>query len=155
MTVFSLRQSEQAARILGYAGVIPFVALAGLAWLSTTVGFGGVRPAILAAVAAYGAVILSFLGAVHWGRIISTPREDPLGSLWLLASVIPSLIGWAALLLPPSAGVPLLLAGFVLAWDGDRRATASGLLPAWYGALRTRLSLLVGSSLIFVWPLTL
>lgn len=155
MSVFSLRQSEQAARILGYAGLIPFVCLACAAWLTNMIGLSGIHQHLLAAIVAYGAVILSFLGAVHWGRIISTPSEDPLGSLWLLASVIPSLIGWSAVLLPLSAGIPLLLAGFALAWDGDRRAAASGLLPRWYGSLRNRLSLIVGASLISIWPLPL
>lgn len=155
MSVFSLRQSQQAACTLGYAGLIPFLALVPAAWISSLLGFDHTRPALLAAITGYAAVILSFLGAVHWGRVISTPSEDPLGSLWLLASVLPSLIGWAGILLPGSSGIPLLLLGFLLAWDGDRRAAASGLLPAWYGTLRSRLSSVATVSLAATWPLTL
>ncbi|WP_019646613.1 DUF3429 domain-containing protein [Novispirillum itersonii] len=148
MSFFSLRHSEHAARILGYAGLIPFIGLTLSAWVLTAVGTGAGLSVFPAAIAAYGAVILSFLGAVHWGRIISAPMEDPLASLWLLASVIPSLIGWVALLLPHPYGLGLLLTGFALAWDGDRRAARNGLLPQWYGRLRTRLSLIVGTTLV-------
>jgi len=50
-------------RLLGYAGLFPFFAAAAAALL----GPPPWRGAALSALAAYGAVILSFLGAVHWG----------------------------------------------------------------------------------------
>jgi hypothetical protein len=43
----------------------------------------------------YGGVILSFLGAVHWGLALASPAPKP--RTWLYA-VMPSLWAWAALL---------------------------------------------------------
>ena len=48
---------------LGYAGLIPFVAGAALAWLLQPEW----RPFTTAALSAYAAVIVSFLGGIHWG----------------------------------------------------------------------------------------
>ncbi len=53
---------------------------------------------------AYGASILSFLGGVRWGMLV-TPGTPITGS-WLQYSyaVAPSLVAWSALLMPPVAG---------------------------------------------------
>ena len=50
----------QIARLLGYGGLIPFAALAALALGSSQ------SAAWIHALIAYGAVILSFVGALHW-----------------------------------------------------------------------------------------
>lgn len=145
-----LRHGDGTARALSYLGLIPFVAGTVLAWLPVD----GLRAAAIHSVTLYGAVILSFIGAVHWGRVISAPLEDPFGSLWLMAAVVPSLLGWLALQLPAPWTVLLLLAGFALAWNGDRRATRAGLLPSWYGHMRDRLTLVVCLTLAALLPLT-
>lgn len=150
MPYYSLRHGDTTARLLAGLGLIPFLAGGIGAW-----AMPASRPEVLLAVVAYGAVILSFIGAVHWGRVMTAPLADPLGSLWLVASVTPALIGWGAVLLPPYLGVPVLVAGFVVVWDGDRRACRDGLVPSWYGPLRTRLTLVVCLSLGAVWPLAL
>ena len=64
------------AIILGAAGVIPFV-LFGFA----AVG-GAPDPALRAtqALVGYGAVIMSFLGAVHWGFMLGEREEEPGGA---------------------------------------------------------------------------
>jgi Protein of unknown function (DUF3429) len=63
----------------------------------------------IAALLGYGATILSFLGAIHWGfamRDASTQSTNLL--VW---GVIPSLLAWVALLLDPVAGLWLVAAG--------------------------------------------
>ena len=50
-------------RRLGYAGLIPFVFLAACLWL---VG-EDLHPYVALSMQAYGGVIVSFLGGIHWG----------------------------------------------------------------------------------------
>ncbi|UWN51512.1 hypothetical protein ASALC70_03739 [Alcanivorax sp. ALC70] len=55
------KRNRMAARLLGIGGLIPFYFCALLTWVETT------RVWALDAVTGYAAVILAFLGAVHWG----------------------------------------------------------------------------------------
>lgn len=102
-----------AAQVLGYAGVIPFAALAAALWMPAW------QAQALAPLLVYSALILSFLGGVRWGRALDSGR-----TLDFALAVVPSLYAWAALQLPPAAALILLAAGFVLQWwldgPGDR-----------------------------------
>lgn len=90
----------------------------------------------LQALVAYGAVILSFLGGIRWGVAMSTLTSEQL-LLPLSVSVLPSLAGWSALLLPPRAGLLLLAVGFVSVLIADLRLQSA---PAWFISLRVPLS---------------
>ncbi|MFC7474774.1 DUF3429 domain-containing protein [Dankookia sp. GCM10030260] len=57
---------------LGLAGLLPFLGTALLAWTAPP----DWRGVALHALAAYGAVILSFLGAVHWGLALRAPPAE-------------------------------------------------------------------------------
>jgi Protein of unknown function (DUF3429) len=94
------------ARRLGYAGLVPFVLLAVLTW---TVRADAQGHAALALVG-YGAVIASFLGGMHWGIAGQLPPQD--AKLHYVWGVLPSLLGWVAVVLPAVAG--LALAGLTL-----------------------------------------
>ncbi|MBP2316050.1 hypothetical protein J2852_005411 [Azospirillum soli] len=102
---------------------------------------------------AYAAIILSFIGAIHWGRLLAAPDTEPHPAAWLCWGVVPSLLGWGAVLLPHGLTLPVLLAGFVLVWAVDQRATTAGRLPAWYGRRRTSLTILVCIALAALIPL--
>ncbi len=119
------------ALVLGLGGLLPFGAGAIGAWWPDA----EVAAFALAALAAYGAVILSFLGGVRWGNVLfereALQRFGPLG-----LSIVPSLVAWCALLAPPAAGLLLLAAGLLAQYALDRAATAGGTLPPWYGRLR-------------------
>lgn len=82
---------------LGYGGLLPFVTLAAVGLLAPT------TPWWSAALLAYGAVILSFVGALHWGFAMAqsglSTAERTRCFVW---SVVPSLMAWPATLLPPS-----------------------------------------------------
>jgi hypothetical protein len=90
------------AQALGLLGLLPFFALATLAWLPDDATVGRIGAAQLAqrALVAYCAVVLSFLGAVHWGVILASPATSPPAARSQLTwGVIPSLLGWLALLM--------------------------------------------------------
>ena len=121
-----------AARWLGFSGLMPFAAFA-LAGLLPLAPFHAEAPAVLLA---YGAVILSFLGGIHWGLAIA--EADPARLFARLSfSVLPSLLAWVGLLLPKPAGLLLLAAGFALMLVTDLRLAAA---PGWYRHLRLPLS---------------
>lgn len=124
-----------AAAALGIAGLVPFVGLAGLA----VIGHPQPLAEVWRALALYGAVILSFLGGVHWGRALAVPRASDFG-----ASVVPSIVAWLAVTaLPGRAAIPPLAAGFAALLIYDLARVRDGALPAWYAPLRLRLTAVV------------
>ena len=139
------------ALVLGLAGLIPFAAC-GYAALTANGG-----PAAQA-LAAYAAVILAFLGGVHWGFALPEPSGRAERAR-LGLGVVPSLIGWVALLLViavgTEAGLGLLLVGFALLTVVEARAARAGLMPPGYMALRYGLSAAVLTILAVVLALRL
>lgn len=140
-----MRDLPLPARVFGLGGLIPFLGLALACW---------VRPGLGFALAAYGATILAFLGAVHWGFALSDGRAP----WWRFGlGVVPALVAWVALLLPVGAGLMVLATGIAATALVERAATRQGLVPAPYLALRYVLSagaiggLLVGlAALVFI-----
>lgn len=126
---------------LGLGGLIPFVACAAgiFAGPHRWQGFA------LAALIGYGAVILAFLGAVHWGLALAATGEGETrhARTRLTLGVAPALIGWAALLLPAWAALTVLIAGFLGVWTAEESGAREGLVPARYLWLRRLLTLAV------------
>jgi hypothetical protein len=90
---------------------------------------------------AYGAIILSFIGALHWGLAMSLPElTERQRSAWFAWSVVPALIAWSAVLFSPPLAAPLLVVGFIAHYLQDRRLARQATLPGWYLPLRLRLS---------------
>jgi len=121
---------------LGYGGLVPFVALAVLT------GVDHEREMFWhATLRNYGALILSFVGALHWGfamtlgNLASSKRHSMF--IW---SVVPCLVAFVSLALQSVLGDILLMAGFLTHYWQDRRLAAIATLPAWYLPLRLRLS---------------
>ncbi len=149
------RRLPPLAILLGAGGLIPFL-LCALAAEATT---GTTSQRLLLALIGYGAVILAFLGAVHWGFELAAPApqaERPR----LLLGVLPSLVGWLALLVPllpapPELALGVLIAGFVATVAVEARARRRGLLPPGYMALRWGLSVTVCAVLAAVLVLRL
>ena len=137
----SLRRT---ARWLGYGGLIPFIVLAPVSLLDSHHGFTWSD-----ALFAYGAVILSFVCALHWGFAMALPGLDERTRVRsLLWSVVPSLMAWPALLLVPMEAAVLLVTGFVLHYIQDRRLARHAELPDWYLPLRLQLTVVACLSLI-------
>lgn len=115
---------------LGLAGLLPF--LAGVVAVSLGQGWAGF------ALAAYGALILSFLGAVHWGLALAAPEQA--AEIRLIGGVTPSLVAWVALLFPLPAGLALIGSGLIALVVAETIAARAGLLPWAYVRLRWLLS---------------
>ena len=125
--------SPDIPRFLGWAGLVPF----GLAALGTHSGIDTLVPYGFLGGTAYGAVILSFLGAVHWGLAMQDDRSP----YWYVWSITPALFGFASLLLlDVEMRVATLIPLFALAWSVDRKAANHGLIPNWYMRLRSKLT---------------
>ena len=120
-------------RFLGWAGLVPF----GLTALCTHSGIDALMIYGFLGGTAYGAVILSFLGAVHWGLAMRNDRSP----YWYVWSVTPALFGFASLVfLDVEMRVVALLPLFALTWLIDRQAANRGLIPNWYMRLRSMLT---------------
>ena len=128
---------------LGYGGLLPFVALAVAAWVDGSNSLW--RNALLA----YGAVILSFVGALHWGFAMSlsgiSTKQKTLSFVW---SVVPALMAWIALLMTSKYAIAMLVAGFLTHFWQDRRLVQVANLPVWYLPLRMRLTLVACIALL-------
>ena len=140
------------AIILGLAGLVPFLACA-LGALSLQ-GDGATRSML--ALSAYGAVVLAFLGGVHWGFALDAAAAPPVQvqRARFTLGVVPSLIGWAALLVTfvglPRTGLLVLAAGFIFTTVLEARASRDGWMPASYMGLRWVLSVVVVVLLVSV-----
>ena len=117
---------------LGYAGLLPFLAGAGLVWLVRP----EVHPYVALALSGYAAVILSFLGGIHWGLAMREPAP-PLP--WLVWGVVPSLVAWLAMLMPANAGLVVLGLALLGCYAVDRRLYPAQGVAHWL-TLRFRLS---------------
>jgi hypothetical protein len=125
------------ARLLGPAGLIPFAGLALACWLAPPGWRGQASFALLA----YGATILAFLGAVHWGLALrATPAEEPDDWARRGRGVVPALVAWVALMLPAVPGLLLLAAALLVVAGVETLATRAGLMPPDYLRLRWILS---------------
>jgi hypothetical protein len=127
------------AKVLGGLGLLPF--LAGTLF-AIAGGPGWAGPALRY----YAATILAFMGGIHWGLAIAGGREQEGGDrlrLQLVGSVIPSLIGWFALLMPATQGLTVMALAFALLLGADLAAVKRGGAPAWYPKLRMPLTAIV------------
>ncbi len=87
--------------VLGWSGVLPFALAVLAAWVLPA--WSGFAAALFVS---YGAVILSFLGGARWGRALT---EKNIESVRFVEAVLPSLIGFSALLMVHTAWIALLL----------------------------------------------
>jgi hypothetical protein len=118
---------------LGYAGLLPFVGGAGLVWL---LGPSQQQAFVAQALSAYAALIIAFLGGIHWGHVMKAGEGAVLPLAW---GVLPALLAWPALLMPAHAA--LVLHGLLLmgCYAVDRRLYAQAGVQGWL-TLRFRLS---------------
>lgn len=127
------------AQRLGYAGLLPFVALASAAWLAPV----AMQALAVQALVAYGATIASFLGAIHWGLAMRPGARTPALSFgW---GVVPSLLAWVALLVNPGTGLLLLTALLGVCFAVDAKVYPPCGLRAWL-PMRFALTLFAGLS---------
>ena len=126
-----------AAAWLGGLGVLPFAGIS----VATLFANDGLKGQLLFGLMTYGAVILSFLGGIHWGLAIgAVPQTDNELLRRLTVSILPSLVAWVALLTPFHVGFLVLAAAFATMMLVDIQASRVHEAPAWYPKLRWPLS---------------
>jgi len=120
-----MNQPPRMAQWLGYGGLLPFVGLAGLClWFGPRSS-----PLLVSALLAYGAGILSFLGAIHWGLAMrNRTTAEPRILLW---GVLPSLVAWGALMAGAALGLWMVVAGLWICFAVDRKVYPGFDLRSW------------------------
>ena len=117
---------------LGYGGLLPFVGGALLVWLVREEAHAY---AVLA-LSTYAALILSFLGGIHWGLAMRHADPAPAGLWW---GVVPALVAWPAAVMPPDSGLVIHGAMLLVCYAVDRRLYPAQGAQGWL-TLRFRLS---------------
>jgi len=114
----SLMRPPVLVAALGYGGLIPFVGLAAFVMFGPADAMAFARGLLIA----YGAVILSFVGALHWGFAMTLPGLDRArkhrGYIW---SVIPALMGFLAIAMDSALSLSLLIVGLCAGLLAGRR----------------------------------
>jgi Protein of unknown function (DUF3429) len=154
-----IRANHPLILLLSVLGLVPFLGCAYLAsaWQSSSEARG------MISLLAYGAVILSFLGGIHWGWVLAEGEVDDLGlppaSLpsaipsrvqkgRIALGVLPALVGWVALLIgilapAPAIGLSVLIAGFIATMVVEQGGHRYGFLSKRYLWLRWALTIVV------------
>ncbi|KAI0466098.1 hypothetical protein F4859DRAFT_498820 [Xylaria cf. heliscus] len=97
----------------------------------------------------YGAVIISFLGAVHWGLEYAARVPDKARTKFRYGiGVMAPIIAWPTLFLPVEFALTGQFAAFVALYFADARATIRGWAPAWYSTYRFALTAVVGVAIV-------
>ena len=97
----------------------------------------------------YGAVIISLLGAIHWG--LEFAEKQPLRERTRFRygmGLASSIVAWPTLFMPFEYALTVQWAAFVALYFGDARATRIGWAPRWYGVYRFLLTAIVGFSIL-------
>jgi len=123
---------------LGYLALLPFVIGAALVWIVRE----PVHPYVTSALSAYAAVVVAFIGAIHWGFAFREENAAPRLFVW---GVVPALVAWVAVVMQPYAG--LVLHGVMLAvcYLVDRKVYPAHGAARWL-TLRFRLSVVASLS---------
>jgi hypothetical protein len=137
----NMKEPSKTAKFLGFSGLIPFVVLTALLFLLPN----PYKKNVIFIMLGYGATIVSFLGAIHWGLNM----REACPSKWRLVwGVIPSLLGWVSLviglIISPDIGVLILVGTLWLCLIMDYKIYSLFEISYW---LRLRVPLTFISSL--------
>ncbi|KAJ7633080.1 hypothetical protein FB45DRAFT_914323 [Roridomyces roridus] len=148
--------------MFGLAGGIPYVGaaattvyLAHQAGLAAAGSMTSIDPGVAITIldqalnvqVTYGAVMLSFLGALHWGMEFAGLGGYQ-GYKRLALGAAPVLFAWPTLALDPTMALAAQWAGFTALWWADSHATVAGWTPKWYSQYRFYLSILTGTCIL-------
>ena len=149
-----LRQPFMIAILLTMASAVPVLVLGAVVLLEPLASQTAIEVLV-----SYGAVALSFTGAVHWGFALrdtahpagNTPlSQETLGAerQLLIFGAVPAIIGWIALSVmlhfqAPSLALFLLLAGFFVTIVVETIGRGRGVVAGNYLMLRWAVSIIV------------
>ncbi|KAH0367639.1 hypothetical protein KCU65_g4560, partial [Aureobasidium melanogenum] len=160
---FSLQEVPREAYNLGMAGVLPYLGTS----LSTVycaweinhahnTGSGLLMSEHTAEAAlhvleplqvGYGAVIISFLGAIHWGLEFAGYGGHKGYKRYAIGVWTPA-VAWPTILLPVEYALITQFVAFNFLYYTDSRASKRGWAPPWYAVYRFVLTFIVGASIV-------
>ncbi|RUO77824.1 DUF3429 domain-containing protein [Idiomarina seosinensis] len=128
-------------QLLGFAGLIPFLVFS----LAQLMGVKLPLPvAPMTLLLTYGAIILSFLAGILWGRAIHRADSEPTNSLLVLSNAF-ALLAWFSLLLDSVFWALLIqMVGFALVLTFERVLARGSLMTTQSGYYPMRLILTAG-----------
>ena len=149
LLVFGQDKPEEKIRytaLLGYAGVIPFIFFSCCSIIEKEF-FNSIDS--LNILRNYAVIILTFLGAVHWGLTLNDFDESST-KFFLIWGIIPSLLAYVTTFLDSFVALLGLVIGFSLCYFFDRKVFIAREANRWYVKIRLRLTFLVEICLISV-----
>ncbi|KAG2181205.1 hypothetical protein INT43_008787 [Umbelopsis isabellina] len=132
------------AILFGFAGALPCLAASvmSIAYADTPELLAFIEPVQVG----YGACILSWLGAIHWGLEMAK-YNGTTGYARYSYGVIPPLLAWPTLFFPTDVALLSQSVGFVFLLYTDVKAAGRGWTPKWYPFLRYWLTWIAGGSI--------
>ncbi|KAF2488475.1 hypothetical protein BU16DRAFT_553903 [Lophium mytilinum] len=95
----------------------------------------------------YGAVIISFLGAIHWGLEFAGYGGYQGYRRYAIGVVAPA-VAWPTILMPVEYALITQFLAFTTLYYVDTRAAYRGWTPPWYNTYRFVLTFIVGASIV-------
>lgn len=95
----------------------------------------------------YGAVIISFLGAIHWGLEYAGYGGKHSYRRYAIGVIAPA-VAWPTMLMPVEYALITQFLAFNFLYFADARATVRGWCPPWYSTYRFVLTFIVGASIV-------
>jgi len=95
----------------------------------------------------YGAVILSFLGAIHWGLEFAGYGGHHSYRRYAIGVIAPA-VAWPTMLMPIEYALITQFLAFNALYFADARAAVRGWCPPWYSTYRFVLTFVVGASIV-------
>jgi len=160
---FKLDDVPREAYMLGMAGVLPYLGTSlstvYCAWELThahNTGSGFLMSEHTAEAAlhvleplqvGYGAVIISFLGAIHWGLEFAGYGGTHGYKRYAIGVWTPA-VAWPTIFLPVEYALITQFVAFNFLYYTDSRASKRGWAPSWYAVYRFVLTFIVGASIV-------
>ncbi|KAI6248153.1 hypothetical protein HI914_03109 [Erysiphe necator] len=160
---FSMKEVPRDSLYIGAAGILPYAATScstiyiawdinyaeenGVGYLLSPESAHQLLNIITPIQIGYGAIIISFLGAVHWG-LEYAGFGGRHSYRRLKYGVIAPIIAWPTLLMPVETALISQFLAFNYMYFVDARATAEGWFPPWYSIYRFVLTFFVGASIV-------
>ncbi|KAL8829902.1 MAG: hypothetical protein Q9191_001745 [Dirinaria sp. TL-2023a] len=160
---FALDEVPREALYIGFAGVLPYMATSlstvylafdinhaqdwGTGFLFSSETAELILHVIEPIQIGYGAVIISFLGAIHWG-LEWAKFGGSHGYRRYAYGVVAPAVAWPTILFPVEYALISQFLAFTFLYYADARAVVKGWAPQWYSTYRFVLTFVVGTSIV-------
>lgn len=160
---FAFREVPKEVLFFGGVGLVPYIATTAstffLAWDINNISQEGAGYFVNQETAStvlsllepiqvgFGAVILGFLGAIHWGLEFAAYGGNHPYQRYLLGILAPAL-AWPTVFMQYDIALLTQFLGFTGMYFADSRATTLGLAPRWYTTYRFLLTFIVGACIV-------